>query len=125
MSEIKITQIENAGNVPVYLGFPGENWQMLEKGAHSVSIQIPQEGNAKILRMTTNKEVYPWQEFYFYQDQVFNTNTNETVHIVSKAEVGGCSIINHESTKPGTSLSISVESDINGRVTMSNQLVVS
>lgn len=125
MSEFKITKIENKGTTPLYLGFPGQNWQTLNPGQNNVNIVLPAEGTSKVIRMTSDKSVYPWQEFYFYQSDWFNTATSKMVYSVSHSQAGEGRLTTNDRNTPAGTISLAVDANLNGQVVLSKTVTFS
>lgn len=125
MSEFKITKIENKGTTPLFLGFPGQNWQTLNPGQNNVNIVLPSEGSSKVIRMTSDKSVYPWQEFYFYQSDWYSTATNKMVYSISRSESGKGVLTTYDRDTAGGTISLAVEANLNGQVVLSNSVTIS
>lgn len=124
MNQFTINQITVEGNDTIYLGFPSKNWQTLQPGSNSVSIPLPEETTAKVLRFTTNK-AKPWQEMHFYQGSWYNNQTNKTVYTLTLTKVGSCATVNKDSDIANGKISFTLGSDPNGKVVMKGSYAVS
>jgi len=124
MGQFTINQITVEGSQSIYLGFPSKDWQMLQPGTNSVSISLPAETEAKVLRFTTDK-AKPWQEMHFYQGSWYNNQTNKMVYSLTLTQVGKCSAINQDHDQPNGNISFSLAGDPNGKVVMKGSYSVS